>query len=298
MAARPGRVGSRNATFQQWQALLTNRTKRHRAGEFLVQGVRPVSEAVRHGWTIRALLHDGRSSPSRWAAELWETTPAAARFVVAPELMAELGEKADGAPELLAVAQMPPDDLARLAPGEATLLVTVFDRPASPGNVGTLIRSADAFGGTGVVVTGHGADPYDPRCVRASTGSFFSLPAVRAPSHQEVIDWVRRLRSAGSPVVVVGTDEDGAVDVRGADLTAPTVLVIGNETNGLTTAWRAECDVLVSLPMTGSASSLNAATAGSIVLYEAMRQRLGGGGRGPEAGGRGPGAGGGAREPR
>src|SRR6185437_10466286 len=217
MAPRPGRVGSRNATFQQWQALLTNRTKRHRAGEFLVQGVRPVSEAVRHGWTIRALLHDGRPSPSKWAAELWDTTPGA-RFLVAPELMAELGEKLEGAPELLAVAQMPADDLSRVEQGEATLLVTVFDRPANPGNIGTLIRSADAFGGTGLVVTGHGADPYDPRCVRASTGSFFSVPVVRAPSHREVIDWVRQLRSAGSPVVVAGTDEHGGVDVRETDL--------------------------------------------------------------------------------
>jgi 23S rRNA (uridine2479-2'-O)-methyltransferase len=274
-AARPVRVGSRNATFQQWQALLTNRTKRHRAGEFLVQGVRPVSEAIRHGWTIRALLRDGRAAPSKWALELWETAPAMARYLVAPELMAELGEKAEGAPELLAVAAMPPDDLARLTPGNRTPLITVFDRPASPGNLGTLIRSADAFGGTGLVVTGHGADPYDPRCVRASTGSFFSVPVVRAPSHQEVIDWVGALRAAGSPVVVIGTDEDGAVDVRDADLGQPAVLVIGNETTGLTAAWRAVCDQLVRLPMTGSASSLNAATAGSIVLYEAMRQRSG-----------------------
>lgn len=266
-------VGSRNATFQQWQALLANRTKRHRAGEFLVQGVRPVSEAARCGWTIRALLHDGRVTPSKWALELWETVPAAARFVVAPELMAELGEKETGAPELLAVAELPPDDLSRLAVAGQTLLVAVFDRPGSPGNVGTLIRSVDAFGGTGLIVTGHGADPYDPRCVRASTGSFFSVPVVRAASHREVIDWVGGLRSAGLPVLVIGTDEDGAVDVRAADLTGPVVLVIGNETTGLTAAWRAECDVLVKLPMTGSASSLNAATAGSIVLYEAMRQR-------------------------
>ena len=235
-----------------------------------MQGVRPVSEAARHGWTIRALLHDGRANPSKWAAELWETAPAAARFVVAPDLMAELGEKDEGAPELLAVAELPPDDLFRLAVPGQTLLVTVFDRPGSPGNVGTLIRSVDAFGGTGLVVTGHGADPYDPRCVRASTGSFFSVPVVRVPSHRELIDWVRQLES---PVTVAGTDENGAVDVRAADLTGPVVLVIGNETTGLTAAWRAECDVLVKLPMTGSASSLNAATAGSIVLYEAMRQR-------------------------
>ncbi len=74
---------------------------------------------------------------------------------------------------------------------------------------------------------------------------------------------------------MVGTDETGSVDVRDADLTGPLIVVVGNETNGMTAAWREACDVLVSIPMAGSASSLNAATAGSIVLEEAFRQRRG-----------------------
>ncbi len=265
------RVTTRNATFQQWLALLENRTKRYRAGEFLVQGVRPISQAVSQGWTIGALLHDGRPNPSAWAKELWARVPAT-RFVVAPELMAELGEKAGGAPELLAVARMPADDFGRI-PVSSSLLVAVFDRPGNPGNIGTLIRSVDAFGGSGLVVTGHAADPYDPRCLRASTGSFFSVPVIRAASHREILAWVRDLRAGGLPVAVLGTDEGGADDVRDVDLRGPGVLVIGNETAGLSAAWRDECDTVLRIPMTGTASSLNAATAGSIVLYEAMRQR-------------------------
>jgi tRNA G18 (ribose-2'-O)-methylase SpoU len=233
-------VSTRNARFLQWEALLHNRTKRHRQGEFLVQGVRPITLAIEHGWTIRSLISDGRPRLSAWAGEVWETTTAE-QVVMAPELVAELGEK-DEPSELLAVVEMPADDLDRLDP---TGLTVVFDRPSQPGNLGTLARSADAFGASGLVVTGHAADPYDPRAVRSSTGSLFALTVVRAPSHREVLEWAQ----------------------------PHGITVVGNETNGMTAAWRAACDPLVSIPMAGSASSLNAATAGSIVLEEAFRQR-------------------------
>lgn len=269
--AAPRRVTSRNASFQQWQALLTNRSKRSRAGEFLVQGVRPISLAAEQGWRFRALLHDGRAAPSAWATRIWESTDAD-RFVVAPELMAELGEKSEGTPELLAVLELPPDDLGRI-PASPDLLVTIFDRPASPGNIGTLIRSADAFGASGLIVTGHAADPYDPRAIRASTGSIFSIPVIRAPSHREVLSWAEQQRAASPPVLIVGTDEQGQAGLTDVDFGRPLILVVGNETAGLTAAWREHCDVLVRIPMVGTASSLNAATAGSILLYEAMKKR-------------------------
>jgi 23S rRNA (uridine2479-2'-O)-methyltransferase len=257
------RITTRNARFQQWESLLHNRTKRHRLGELVVQGVRPISLAIEHGWTVRALVSDGRPRMSSWAAGVWGSTDAE-RVVMAPELVAELSEKDEPA-ELLAIVGMPADDLSRLDPSGVTV---VFDRPTQPGNIGTLARSADAFGAAGLVVTGHAADPYDPRAVRASTGSLFALTVVRAPSHREVLDWAR---PAG--VRVVGTDETGTLDLRDADLTGPLVVVVGNETAGMTAAWRESCDTLVSIPMAGSASSLNAAVAGSIVLDEAARQR-------------------------
>jgi TrmH family RNA methyltransferase len=269
-AARPRPVTTRNALFQQWQSLLGNRTKRLRAGEFLVQGVRPITQAAAQGWEIRALLHDGRPGPSSWAMKLWNSTPAA-RFVVAPDLMQELGDKSEGVPELLAVVAMRSDDLARV-PVAADLLAVAFDRPASPGNLGSLIRSADALGGSCVLVTGHAADPYDPQCVRATTGSFFSLPVLRIPSHREVCGWVDAQR-ADVPIAVIGADERGGMNLWDVDLTEPVLLVIGNEATGMTAAWRAACDVLVKIPIAGAASSLNAANAGSIILYEAARQR-------------------------
>jgi tRNA G18 (ribose-2'-O)-methylase SpoU len=264
-------LSTRNARFQQWEALLGNRTKRHRDGEFLVQGVRPITMAIRHGWTVRALLYNSEAALSSWARETLAGTTAET-YAVAAELMHELGGKTDVTPELLAVVAMPPDDLGRI-PSGTSMLAAVFDRPTSPGNVGTLIRSADAFAASGVVVTGHAADVYDPKAVRASTGCLFSVPVVRASSHRPVLDWIERLRAGGQPVQLIGTDEQGEVEVAAVDLAGPTVLLVGNETNGLSAGWRDACDRLVRIPMGGNASSLNAAAAGSIVLYEAYRQR-------------------------
>ena len=260
---------TRNARFQQWEALLGNRTKRQRIGEFLVHGVRPITLAVEHGWRLSALLYPAGRRLSRWATDLLDTVEAT-RAELAPELLAELSDKSDDqGPELIAVATLPSDDLDRI-PVPADFLGVVFDRPTSPGNVGTLIRSADAFGAHGVIVAGHAADVYDPKTVRASTGSLFALPVVRADSAATVVDWVR---AHDTPIRIVGTDETGTAVVDRHDLTGPTLLVVGNETAGMSNAWRQACDDVVSIPIGGAASSLNAASAGAIVLYEVARQR-------------------------
>jgi tRNA G18 (ribose-2'-O)-methylase SpoU len=248
------RVSSRNARFQRWQSLLGNRGKRQRAGEFLVQGVRPISVAAECGWRFHALIYDAGRPLSRWAQNLLHTVDTL-QVAMHPDLLAELGEKAGGSPELVAVAEMPPDDLDRIKPGPGFLGV-VLDRPASPGNLGSIIRSADAFGADGVIVTGHAADVYDPRSVRASTGA-----------------WVTAQRAQGRPMVLAGADEHGDQPVFDVDFTGPTLLLVGNEAVGLSGAWRDLCDLTVAIPMAGAASSLNAANAATAVLYEIARQR-------------------------
>jgi 23S rRNA (uridine2479-2'-O)-methyltransferase len=265
------RISTRNARFQVWESLLGNRRTRQREGEFIVQGVRPISLALEHGWEVRAIVHDDRRRPSEWAAGVLERTPADRVVAMAPALLAELGEKEDAVPELLAVVATRPDDLERIPAGDAFLGV-MFDRPTQPGNIGALVRSADAFGASGVIVSGHAADVYDPKAVRASTGSLFAVPTVRAPSPGGILAWLDGLDPRPT---VVATDETGTVDVDAHDFTGPQLLLIGNETSGLSAAWRDAADATIRIPMGGAASSLNAANAATVVLYEAARQRRG-----------------------
>jgi len=270
----PRRVRSATAEYQQWQALLTNRSARSRARAFLVQGVRPITAALEHGHPLPALLVDADARLSDWARDVLARSSAPVVEMSAP-LLAGLAE-ADTSPELVAVARLPADRLERIGSGrdDRCGLVLVLDRPTQPGNIGSLIRSADAFGADGVVVCGHAADPYDPAAVRASTGSLFALPVVRVNAPNEVLEWAGRQRLS-----MVGTDEGRpdapAVPVADADLSRPLAIVVGNETRGMSAAWRTACELTVAIPMRGWASSLNAANAGSIVLYEADRQRRG-----------------------
>jgi TrmH family RNA methyltransferase len=180
--------------------------------------------------------------------------------------MAQLSAREEPS-EVVALVEIPPEDLERIPRTEAPLLV-VLDRPSSPGNLGSIVRSADALGADGVVVFGHAADVYDPQTVRASQGALFAVPVVRAGAPAELEPRLAGLR-------VVGTSARGDGELGGVDLRAGTALVLGNETKGLSWAWRERADELVRIPQRGSASSLNLAAAAAILLYEADRQRRG-----------------------
>ena len=254
------------------EVLTRNRTKRHRYGEFLVEGVRALNGAVQGGWEIRSFAYARGRTLSRWAQAMLDESSAESHFEMAPELFDELSDKEESS-ELLAVVGMKPDDANRITtrPG---MTVVVVDRPSSPGNLGTLIRSCDAFGVDGVIITGHGVDLYDPATIRASVGTFFTVPSVALASHDDLAPWIRDVRQSYPALSIVGTSARGTSTLREYEWGSEVVLLIGNETHGLSHAYRAMCDATVSIPMHGSATSLNAAIATSIVLYERANHGL------------------------
>ena len=265
------RVHSENADFQHAETLRRNRTKRQRHREFFVEGVRPIDLALEHGWEFRALLYSRERPLSGWAEGVVGGSGASVHYEVPGHLMAKLSAKEETS-ELIALVAMPPDDPARI-PLREDLLVVVFDRPASPGNLGTIIRSCDALGAHGLVVTGHAVDVYSPEVVSASTGSLFAVPVVRLASHRALLPWLETIQSAIGAFQVVGSSATADTDLAAQDFTRPTVLVVGNETFGLSEAYRGLCDRLVRIPMGGAATSLNVACATSILLYEVDAQR-------------------------
>lgn len=264
-------IHSRNDQFQYIETLRRNREKRHRGGEFFVEGVRPINLARQHGWPIAAYIFATDAPLSGWAQDILAASTAQRHYVMPRELLRELSQKEDTS-ELLALVATPPDDLVRI-PLRQPFITVVCDRPSSPGNLGSLIRSGDALGVAGVIVAGHAVDLYSPEVIAATTGSFFAVPTVRVPSVGALEPWIAAVREQLGALQVVGTDEHGAVDIARHDFTSPTLLLIGNETWGLSKAAQALCDTMVRIPMHGSASSLNMACATSIVLYEIDRQR-------------------------
>jgi TrmH family RNA methyltransferase len=264
-------VSTRNSAYQVLESLRANRQKRHRSRVFLVEGVLPITRALIHGWTFEAVAYGRPGRLSSWARDVITRAQPEVQYALAPHLLHALSAKAEPS-ELVAVVRMQDDDVGRIHV-RPDLLAVVMDAPSSPGNLGTLVRSCDALGAHGVVVTGHAADPYDPGAVTASRGSLFAVPVVRLDSPAAVKGWVANVRGTLGRCTVVGADEAGDVDLAAHDFGPPTVIVLGNEQRGLGRAYKDMCDALVRIPMSGTASSLNVTVAASIVLYEAGRQR-------------------------
>nr|WP_300839773.1 TrmH family RNA methyltransferase [uncultured Acetatifactor sp.] len=266
------KIYSRNSTFQKFQVLKTNRNKRYRYHEFLVEGVRSLNEAVKNNWEIHSFLYD-RANLSDWAKDMIRTTHTEMNYCLTGELMRELSGKEDTS-ELMAVIGMRGDSMEGVKLSEKPFIV-LFDRPSNKGNLGTMIRSCDALGADMLILTGHAVDLYDPEVVVAAMGSFFNMPVIRMEDNRELFGYLEKLKRRFPDFTVLGTTAHNEKPIWEVDLTAPLLLMAGNETMGLNRAFKEYCDVLCTIPMseTSYASSFNVSCAASIMMYEVVRQR-------------------------
>ncbi len=266
------KIYSRNSTFQKFQVLKTNRNKRYRYHEFLVEGVRSLNEAVKNNWEIHSFLYD-RANLSDWAKDMIRSTHTEMNYCLTGELMRELSGKEDTS-ELMAVIGMRGDSMEGVKLSEKPFIV-LFDRPSNKGNLGTMIRSCDALGADMLILTGHAVDLYDPEVVVAAMGSFFNMPVIRMEDNRELFGYLEKLKRRFPDFTVLGTTAHNEKPIWEVDLTAPLLLMAGNETMGLNRAFKEYCDVLCTIPMseTSYASSFNVSCAASIMMYEVTRQR-------------------------
>lgn len=269
------KVYTKNADYQKFEVLKTNRNKRYRYFEFFVEGVRNINEAIQNGWVFSSFLYTPDKPLSGWAKDILLNVKTDVNYELPEGLMKELSGKTDTS-ELLAVVKMREDSLMRLPHGENPLFA-LFDRPSNKGNLGTIIRSCDAMGVDGLILTGHAVDLYDPEVIVSSMGSFFHVPVVRIPDNEQVFAWIAQMKEKYPGFQTVGTTAHKEHTIDGVDLTRPALLMIGNETEGLCRAFKEGCDLLATIPMaeTSSASSLNVACAATVLFFEAARQRRG-----------------------
>ncbi len=265
-------IYSKNAEFQRYETLKRNREKRSKQGLAFLEGVQPVEQAIRHGYEFYSMcVMDGKRL-SGWAEDMIGKAQPDALHKMDGSLFKELSDRENPC-EIIALVRMRSDGLEKMAEKaekEDAPFFAVFDRPASPGNLGTFLRSADAFKATGALVTGHAADFYDTQTIRGSVGACFAVPFSNLESAEAAVKW---LKSLPCQPLIVGTSAKGEKDISEIDLTGPVALVIGNETFGLSKAWKEMCDVLVKIPIFGAASSLNAGCAATVCFYEINRQR-------------------------
>lgn len=252
-------LSAQNARVKYARELRT-RKGRNENGAFAYEGTTLLDEAARSGVTPSALYVTQRAYDAHeYVREL--DARGVPTYVLDDRAFASISD-VETPSGVLAVAPIRSASLAEIAarPGCVLVLAGIAD----PGNVGTLLRSAEAFGCAGAIFGEGGVDPYHPKVVRSAMGSVFRLPTtMAAPSEAAAV-----LKSAGRTLVGLAA---GAADL--GDLGAPEKLaiVVGQERHGLG-PWEPLCDHLAAIAMPGAAESLNAAVAGSIALYEASRR--------------------------
>lgn len=249
---------------------LEKRSERVRRRLTLVEGVREVSRALAADIVpVEAYVCLERVDQDAMRDVLTQLARLDAErrchlFTVAPEIFARLAVREESGGVVLVIPFL--DTRLEHLPQRKPPFFAVIDRPEKPGNLGAILRTADAAGVDGVIVCG-GVDVHNPNVVRASLGTLFSVPVAEATA-DAALAWLRQ-----RGVRLVATTPDAVTPYTAVDLTGPVAIVMGSEAEGLSAQWLAAADVRVVIPMFGQADSLNLATATALLLYEVVRQR-------------------------
>jgi TrmH family RNA methyltransferase len=247
---------------------LRQRSHRDARGQMIVEGYRELKRALDNGHFPQTVLFCPEHFQGTHEPELLERGAAAGAELLqctAP-VFAKISYR-DRPEGLLAVAPQVRRSLADLPPLPPQPLVIVAEAIEKPGNLGTVLRSADAAGVHALIVCDRCTDINNPNVVRASIGTLFSVPVAEAAS-ADALAWLRRLG-----IRVLAATPHASLDYFDADLRPPTAIVVGTEQYGLSATWMDQADLRVRIPMRGQADSLNVASATTLLLYEALRQR-------------------------
>ncbi|HET9589593.1 MAG TPA: RNA methyltransferase [Anaerolineales bacterium] len=253
---KPPITSLNNPLVKQARAL-RHRKGRRESGLFLVEGIHHVGEAVDAGWELETVLYAPDMLTSTFGRDLVSRLASLPQPVSA-QVMESLAGK-DNPQGILALARQRRIQLAEL---NSIRTGAALVSPQDPGNVGTILRTLDAVGADALFLLDGGADLYHPTVVRASMGTLFWKPVIQT-SFGEFIRWSR-----SGEYQLIGTSAHGDVEYHIFVPRLPWILVLGREQKGLSTEQMNDCDVTVSLPMKGRASSLNLAVAAGVLLFQ------------------------------
>ena len=234
-------------------------------GDVLLETPRMVEDALAGSVPISALLVRS-SAKSKFAGLAERLSAATALYEVAPAVFDTL-VTTETSPGLLALAEQPSWRERDLFPAGSPALILVLAGLQDPGNLGTILRAAEAFGATGVVLAPGTVSPYNAKALRATAGAIFRIPILRGLPAGDIVSLLRRKR-----VKLFATVVSGGLPPARADFSAPLAVVFGSEAAGIPPEFRSAGEPLT-IPLAPHAESLNVASAASVILYEIARQR-------------------------
>lgn len=258
-------TGFSNPLLKQVRGLREKKLRK-RAGQFLAEGLRIITEAREAGYLPEMLFRtSGRElHPLEQALEEEVLTAGGDIIETSADIMAKLSGK-DNPQAIVGIYRDHPTPLADLKREESPIWL-VAQAMRDPGNLGTMLRTGDAVGAGGLILIDDCTDPFSVEAVRASMGAIFTQKIMQC-RWDEFLGWLRAGKGQ-----LVGTSLQTETDYQAAKYTGPTFILTGNEAQGLPGEYESQCDLLVKMPMYGKADSLNAAIATAVMAYEVRNQ--------------------------
>lgn len=257
--------------IQRVVTLKNNRNHRHHYQEFVIEGHAAIDEAYRMNWEIRAIFFNKDRPLSQWAKGHLDRHQYEIAYATSSYLMDKISDKTESS-ELIAIVKTKTRHLQSYQPQQKDVII-VLDEPKSPGNIGMIIRSATAFGASALVISGHAADEYDPKCIRSSVGTFFTLPIYRVEGIASFSTFIDQLKLK-SNTQIIASGNHGTVSLENVHFTQDILFfILGNETSGISRGYQQIADEFVQIPLSGKFTSLNIGAAASIFLYAIFQQR-------------------------
>ena len=253
-------TSAQNPKFKRLVALREKSRLRRDEGVFVVEGRRELEHCLEAGFEVETVF-----VCREIAADCTTSSEQPKTFELSKELYAKVAYR-EGTEGVMAIVKSRELRLDELQLGDKPL-VMVLEGVEKPGNLGAVLRSADAAGADAVIVCDPLTDLWNPNLIRASIGAVFTVPTVCCSS-QEAIAW---LKARGIRILTAQLQDSSAY--YDCDMTGPTAIVMGTEATGLTDPWRQAADAHVLIPMLGRLDSLNVSVSAAILLYEAVRQR-------------------------
>ncbi len=243
---------------------LRDRRERDKTKEFVIEGYREILRAFDCGWKISQLFYcPSLFLGSNEDALIERIQSSGTQLFCCSQNVFEKFSYRDRPDGLIAVSHQKITPLSMLNKN----FLVVAEAIEKPGNLGTILRSADAVGVDGLVLVDKCTDLFNPNVVRASVGTLFSVPVAEATS-EEALKWLKE-----NKIQILAATPHAKNEYTEIDLTGPVAVVLGTEQLGLSQMWMDQADLQVKLPMMGMADSLNVSTAASVLLYEVLRQR-------------------------
>lgn len=247
---------------------LYRKKSREKNNSFIIEGIKMVEEAIDNSYPIKNIIYTDQLLKIKDGENFFEKIKELDNIIYVPNNIFNEISDTENPQGILGIARFEYKELNRIKSKEKPFLL-LLDEVQDPGNMGTIIRTADAFNADGIIITDGCVDPYNPKVVRATMGSIFRVPLYYTSNGIQELNNLKDM-----DIQLFSTSLTGSIPIYEADFSEGFVLIIGNESNGVSEGIISLSDKLIKIPMLGGAESLNAGVAASIIMYEVMKQRV------------------------